>query len=201
MYARNHMTRSKSFNENKALESAMLLFWKKGYAATSMKQLEQVMGLKITSIYNAFGNKRALFEKALNYYLQHVLIKFPEALESAASSRDALKAVLMEVIHLHFNRSHPGGCLVVLSILENEQHDESSKKILESALCLLRNAMIQRLETDQRKGEISSEIDCHTVANHITALITGMTTMAKAGFSKQELETLINGSVENMLKI
>ena len=133
------MTRTKNFDETKALESAMLLFWKKGFSATSMKELEHVMELKITSIYNAYGNKRALFEKALNYYLQHVLIKFMESLDNADSPEGALKSVLMEVIHLHFNPSHPGGCLVVFSILENEQHNERSRNILNSALNLLRN--------------------------------------------------------------
>lgn len=194
------MARIKNFNETKVLESAMLLFWKKGYSATPMKELEQVMGLKITSIYNAFGNKRALFEKALNHYLQHVLIKFLESLDSADSPKNTLKAVLMEVIHLHFNQSHPGGCLVVLSILESEQHDERSKEILDSALYLLRNAIIQRLEKDKEKGEITPETNCHSIANHVTALITGMTTMAKAGFSQKELEKLINDSVEILLK-
>ncbi len=190
------MTRPKNFDETKALESAMLLFWKKGYSATSMKELEQVMGLKITSIYNAFGNKRALFEKALNYYLQHILIKFIESLNNADSPENALRAVLMEVIHLHFNPSHPGGCLVVFSILENEQHDESSKNILNAALNLLHNAIIKRLENDKEKGRIASEVDCHAIANHIAALITGMITMAKAGFPQKELEKLIDNAVE-----
>jgi len=194
------MTRTKNFDETEALESAMLLFWKKGYSATSMKELEQVMGLKITSIYNAFGNKRALFEKALNYYLQHILIKFIEALDNADSPENALNAVLMEVIYLHFNHSYPGGCLVVFSILENEQHDESSRHILSSALSSLHNAIIKRLQSDQKKGEIAPEVDCRAIANHVAALITGMITMAKAGFPQKELEKLINNAVKILLK-
>ena len=59
-----------------------------------MKELEQVMGLTITSIYNAFGNKRALFEMALNYYLQHILSKFIESLNNADSPENALKAYI-----------------------------------------------------------------------------------------------------------
>ena len=194
------MARTKNFDEVKALESAMLLFWKKGYSATSMKELEQVMGLTITSIYNAFGNKRALFEKALNYYLQHILNKFIESLDNADSPENALNAILMEVIHLHFNPSHPGGCLVVFSILENEQHDVRLRNTLNSALTLLRERIVQRLKNDQEKGRVAPEIDCHSIANHITALITGMITMAKAGFAKNELEKIVNDAVELLLK-
>lgn len=141
-----------------------------------------------------------MFEKALNYYLQHILIKFLESLDNADSPENAPKAVLMEVIHLHFNPSHPGGCLVVFSILENEQHDESSRNILRSALNLLRDCIIQRFEKYKENKEMAPEIDCHSIANHVTALITGMTTMAKAGFSQKELEKLINDSVEILLK-
>lgn len=194
------MARTKSFNEDKALKQAMLLFWKKGYSATSMKELERVTGLAITSIYNAYGNKRALFEKVLNYYLQNILFKFIEALDSADSPENALKAVLMEVIHLHFNPSYPGGCLVVLSILESEQHDERSKNILISALNQLRDRILQRLEKDKENGEIALEKNILSIANHMTALITGMTTMARAGFSQKELENLIDDSVVTLLK-
>ncbi len=194
------MTRTKNFDETKALESAMLLFWKKGFSATSMKELEHVMELKITSIYNAYGNKRALFEKALNYYLQHVLIKFMESLDNADSPEGALKSVLMEVIHLHFNPSHPGGCLVVFSILENEQHNERSRNILNSALNLLRNRIAQRLEKDKKNGKMAPEIDCFSIAIHMTALITGMITLAKADFPQKDLEKLINSAAEILLK-
>ncbi|MFK5951236.1 MAG: TetR/AcrR family transcriptional regulator [Methylococcales bacterium] len=188
------MARTKSFDENKVLESAMLLFWKKGYSATSMKELEHVMGLKPTSIYNAFGSKRDLFEKALNFYLQTALARFIESLVNAKSAKDALNSVLKEVIHLHFNKSHPGGCMVVLSLLESEQHDAKTKEILDSALFRLRDSIIKRLEQGQKTGEINSEMDCQIIANHVIALITGMITMAKAGFSRKELEGLIYSS-------
>lgn len=194
------MARRKGFNEDKALEQAMLLFWKKGYSATSMKELEHAMGLTITSIYNAYGNKRALFEKALNYYLQHKLFRFIESLDGADSPENALKAALMEVIHLHFNPSHPGGCLVVLSILESGQHDEQSKNILRSALNLLRDRIVQRLEKDKENGEITLATDTQSIANHVTVLITGMITMARAGFPQKELEKLIDDSVVALLK-
>lgn len=190
------MARTKSFNESEALESAMLLFWQKGYAATSMRELEQITGLKLTSIYNAFGNKRELFQKALEYYLQTTLVRFIESLASAKTAKAALNAVLKEVIHLHYNKSHPGGCLVVLSLLESDQHDARTIKTLYSALHQLQKSITQRLEEGQMKGEIGPERNCQILGNHVIALITGMITMAKAGFSRKDLEKLINNSTD-----
>jgi len=194
------MARTKSFDENKVLESAMLLFWKKGYSETSMKELERVMGLKPTSIYNAFGSKRDLFVKALNLYLQSVLTGFIKSLAGTKSVKTALNNVLNETIHLHFNKSHPGGCMVVLSLLESEQHDTETKIILDSALLLLRDSITKRLEQGQETGEVNSKIDCRIIANHVTALITGIIIMAKAGFSKKELEELIYRSNNILLQ-
>ena len=59
------MARTKAFDERRALIAAMLVFWEKGYEATSMQDLEQAMGLRRTSIYNAFGNKRSLFGRVM----------------------------------------------------------------------------------------------------------------------------------------
>lgn len=194
------MSRTKDFNEGKALAAAMFLFWEKGYEATSIQALEQAMGLKRTSIYNAFGNKRELFQKALNCYLDNILVNFIFSMNNAKTTKEAMNNLLTEVIHLHFDKSNPGGCLVVLSLLENRQHDAKTKKILESALYKLRNAIVQRLEQGKKNGEVKPKMDCHTAGNQLTALITGMITLAKAGFPKKELENIINSSINELLQ-
>jgi len=190
------VARTKNFDENEVLELAMYLFWKKGYSATSMKELEQVMGLNPTSIYNAFGSKRELFKKVLDLYLHTLLSRFIESVEKAETARQAVNNVLRESLNLHFNVSNPGGCLVVLSLLEKEQHDESTKAMLDSALQHLQNAISVRLNQAQKDGEIRLGVDNNVMANHVTALIVGMITMARAGFSRADLEALIKKSID-----
>ncbi len=194
------MARAKSFQEDKALESAMLLFWENGYSATSMKALERAMGLNPTSIYNAFGSKRALFQRALELYFQTVLARFIARVVRAKSAQEALSGVLEEVIHLHFAKSNPGGCMVVLSLLEREQHDVKTKKMLDSALFQLRDIIIERLKLAQVEGEMDAAADCPGIANHVIALVTGMIAMAKAGFSKKELKALVNSSTAVLIE-
>lgn len=186
------MPRTRVFNEDQALEAAMLLFWEKGYEATSMQGLEQAMGLNRTSIYNAFGNKRALFQLVLNQYLNVVLSQFLLSLKHASTAKQAMENVLKEVIRLHFNKNYPGGCLVVLSLLENHQHDQKTRTILNAALKNLTKAIIKRLEQGINEGELAEDFDCRSVANQVLALITGMIVMAKANVPKKELESLIS---------
>lgn len=185
------MSRTKDFNEDKALEAAMYLFWEKGYEATSMQALEQSMGLKRTSIYNAFGNKRTLFQLALNRYLSIVLSRFLTVLNEAPTAKQAIQQVLSEVLNLHFNKNHPGGCLVVLSLLEKQQHDKATNDLLDSALKQLSDAIIKRLEQGVGDGDIKKSFECKAIGAQVTALITGMIVMAKANFHKKDLEILI----------
>jgi len=194
------MARNKDFDEDTVLESAMRLFWQKGYSATSMKELEQVMQLKPTSIYNAFGNKRNLFQKALKMYMNTIMVGFLDSVNHAESLQDALSDVLDGVVRLHFNKAHPGGCLIMLSIQESEQHDVQTKTILDSAIHQLRDAMIKRFRLAQQTGEISASRDSKVFANHVTALIAGMITMARSGFTRNELKKLVQSSGDCLIQ-
>ncbi|MDA6076603.1 helix-turn-helix domain containing protein [Edwardsiella anguillarum] len=57
-------------NRDAALQQAVALFWRRGYFATSMKEIEQALNMRPGSIYAAFGNKAALFSSALTRYTQ-----------------------------------------------------------------------------------------------------------------------------------
>lgn len=56
------MVRQREFDEEKALDDAMVLFWEKGYRATTLSDLTAKMGIQRPSLYSAFGDKEELFE-------------------------------------------------------------------------------------------------------------------------------------------
>lgn len=62
------MARKKKYNEEEVVEKAMNIFWKNGYKATSMKMLEEEMGINKFSIYASFGSKNGLFIESLKQY-------------------------------------------------------------------------------------------------------------------------------------
>ncbi len=64
------MARPREFDETTVLEAAMCCFWAKGYEMTSVRDLSEQMGITGASLYNAFGDKRSLYKKALDHYLQ-----------------------------------------------------------------------------------------------------------------------------------
>ena len=174
------MARTKGFDENQALEAALRLFWEKGYAATSLQDLETGMGLNRASIYNAFGNKRSLFKRCLALYIGQVEATLDRITGAANSSREAIKNWLAFVIDFHFNPETPGGCLVILSALERHQHDRETKEMVAALFRREREVVLRVLEHGLKRGEFPAGFDCAGGAGAITAAASGMVVMAMA---------------------
>src|SRR6185312_6508146 len=60
--------RPRAFDAERALDRALNVFWRKGYEGASLPELTKAMGINRPSLYAAFGNKEALFKKALDRY-------------------------------------------------------------------------------------------------------------------------------------
>ena len=185
------MARTRNFDENQALEAALRLFWEKGYAATSLHDLEKGTGLNRASIYNAFGNKRSLFKRCLALYIGQVEAMLDSITKAASSSREAIKNWLAFVIDFHFNPETPGGCLVILSALERYQHDRETKELV-AALFRREREVVQRiLEQGVQRGEFPVGFDCPGVAWAITATTSGMVVLAMADAPVSALQEVL----------
>ncbi len=195
------MPRTKNFDEDQALNSAELLFWERGYDSTSIQDLEEAMGLKRTSIYNAFGNKRALFKKALKRYINNDLIRFITVIQQASTAKQAIEGALNEAVTLHFTATHPGGCMIALSLLESYQHDDKTRAMAEEALKSLRQVLVQRFERAKDEGEFSSQSEYMIKADEVVAMILGIIVMAKAKVPKQRLIELSRSAVFQGFKL
>ena len=185
------MARTRQFDERSALMAATLEFWEKGYEGTSMQDLEDAMGLTRTSIYNAFGNKRQLFERVLACYQESVLVALFVEMDGAPDIREGVRRLLNAVLAIHFDEDNPGGCLVVLSVLESEQHDEHSRAMLEQAMQELKRALQSRLSKAKRAGELAKGLDVAAMATTIAATMAGMMVLGKANFTKSALRKTI----------
>ena len=186
------MSRSKQFDERQTLVSAMLVFWEKGYEGTSISDLEQAMGLKRTSIYNAFGNKRALFERVMSCYKESVMSALFTEMDAASSIREGVRRLLNGALDIHFDEENPGGCLVVLSLMESGQHDEQSLGSMQQTIHELKNALRARLNKAKKSGELSRHLDAGCTATTIATTMAGMMVMGKANFTRASLKKTVN---------
>jgi len=170
----------------------MLVFWEKGYEGTSINDLEQAMGLKRTSIYNAFGNKSALFERVMSCYKESVMAALFADLDGAPDIREGVRRLLNGALDIHFDEDNPGGCLVVLSLMESGQHDEQSLASMQQTIQNLKSALQQRLSKAKKSGELSKNLDAGSTATTIATTMAGMMVMGKANFTRASLKKTVN---------
>ena len=117
------MARPREFNEDVALDAAMQCFWAKGYQATSVRDLEAETGLTTPSLYNAFGDKRALFRRALQRYAENSARVRIARLEANLPPKEAIREFIREIVEHSLNDKERRGCLIVNSALEIAPHD------------------------------------------------------------------------------
>ena len=185
------MARVKEFDEVKALEKAMHLFWNHGYDGTSLQMLEKAMGLVRTSIYNTYGNKRKLFNTVISHYEETVIAQLMMSVEKESDIRKSMAKMLNGEINLHFNKNNPGGCLIVLSVLEKAQHGDESTKLLESIVKKMEKFLTKKISDAQNEGQISMAVDVKSVSLAIATTVVGIAVMGKAGFSKSALQNMV----------
>jgi len=179
--------RVKEFDEMRALETAMHVFWDRGYEGTSLQHLEKAMGLTRSSIYNAYGNKRQLFEKTIDLYQKNIYGGLLEEIEQAASIKEGLRNLLLAVIDLHFSKQTPEGCMIALSILEKTQHNKSTRKLLDQTIELVTKSIESHIKQAQKKGDINKDKDTQVIASIVVMAMAGIMVQAKAGVEKKRL--------------
>src|SRR6266849_432382 len=118
-----HMARTRGFDEETALDAAIECFRRRGYAATSVRDLMASMKIGGPSLYNSFGDKRTLFVKALERYVERSVRARIRRLESSLPPKRAIRTLIKEVVERSLTDRSRGGCLLINSALEVSPHD------------------------------------------------------------------------------
>jgi AcrR family transcriptional regulator len=180
--------RPRAFDREQALDAAMRRFWAHGYETTSMSDLSEAMGINPPSLYAAFGDKRRLFEEAVDAYQAGPGCFAAAALDADIPARDALERLLMEAAKNFTDPKRPPGCMVVLSA--NNCSDQSAD--VRHALIARRNASAaairKRIRAAAKGGELPDSVDPDAFATLVTSVFQGMSIRALDGASRKELE-------------
>lgn len=130
--------RPRAFDREAALAAATRLFWQKGYAATSISDLTETMGIGSPSLYAAFGSKEALYGEALRYYGENYEERVWGNFAKAKTAREAIEAFLTDsaaALTGSAGRVEPLGCMVTLSAVGNEGQAELRIGISNGLVC------------------------------------------------------------------
>src|ERR1700742_2407337 len=123
------MPRPRKFDEATALDAAIECFWRRGYEATSLRDLTASMGLTAPSLYNAFGGKQELFSRALERYLDRTTRDRLRRLEQSLAPKAALRRFFDEIIERSIRDRQRKGCFLINSALEIAPHDAECRAV------------------------------------------------------------------------
>lgn len=178
--------RPRAFDEEKALDAAMHVFWRKGYEGASLSDLTQAMGINRPSLYAAFGDKEALFRKALARYAEGPNAFFLEAL-AAPTARAAAEQLLLGAAAMLGNPRNPRGCLGVQSALVCGDTSEPIRRELTTFRKNAEKKIRQRFQRAQTEGDLPAAADPRDLAAYIATVVRGLAVDAASGASRESL--------------
>jgi TetR/AcrR family transcriptional regulator, transcriptional repressor for nem operon len=183
------MARPKEFDQEKAVRKAIRLFSQQGFAATSTNELICVMNLGRQSMYDTFGDKRALFLKALEMYVTESVHSITVELERPGSALSAVQNALVTFAERN-DLSSAEGCMGFNAISEFGQRDAEVTRITRNAGRLQRQALMRVLTRAKKHGELSSGADLDCMADFFKSTLVGIRMAAKAGKSRRALRNI-----------
>jgi len=186
--------RPREFDVDQALAAALRVFWSKGYEGASMADLTDAMGITKPSLYAAFGNKEALFNKALDLYQAEKLAYMGRALE-APTARGVAERLMRGALEMQTGTEGPCGCLSVISSVACGSEAESIREQVVARSAVAKKALLDRFERAKIEGDLPADADPQGLSSYLTAVMQGMAVQAGAGASRAELERLVETSL------
>lgn len=178
--------RPRSFDIDEALDRALEVFWRKGYEGASLPDLTAAMRINRPSLYAAFGNKEALFHKALDRYAAGPAAHVGKALE-AETARAVAERLLHGTIDLLTNPKHPQGCLVVQGALACGSEGEAVRQALIERRAESLAAIRRRFERARVEGDLPANCKPADLARYLTTIVQGMAVQATGGATRAQL--------------
>jgi len=188
------MARPREFDEGVVLDAAVLCFWNRGYEATSVKDLVERTGITAASLYNAFGDKRAIYERALDRYVEGSVASRLRRCEALAP-REAIGAFFEEILKRSLGDRERKGCMLVNAALDVAPHDPDFRKIVTEVLADIEGFFLSCVKAGQGDGSITRSLPAETLSHHLLGVLMGIRVLARVRPERALLEGVIAPSL------
>jgi len=184
------VARPREFEADAVLERAMQAFWAKGYKATSLDDLCTATRLSRSSLYAAFGGKRALLHKSLDRYEGQGIARIAAALSRPLPVRDAIAAFVGDLIDGIVSGPGRRGCFIGNCAAELARQDPVAAARVRRSLARIESVFAEALARARARGEISPKADVESLARFVVAGIQGLRLVGKANPDRAALEDI-----------
>jgi AcrR family transcriptional regulator len=184
------VARPREFDRDAALQRAMAVFWARGFASASTRDLLRAMKIGRQSMYDSFGDKRQLYLEALAHYQHESVGAHLERLRSRSSPIAGLEALLLGVV-AEDEAVRKKGCMGVAAIAEFGSADPQVAALGVASGKVLRRAVVERLEAARAAGEIRKPTKVEAAADFVTTTMQGLQVGARAGMTAPALREVV----------
>ncbi len=194
------MTRGpdKQFDPEIALDKAMQLFWAKGYAATGLSELLETMGIGRKSLYDTFGNKRALYIKALDRYSQTIVNEIHRGLNNPdRPALDNVRAVMRDIAARNSKPMSPG-CLLGVSMAQFRTDDAEMAGVLRKHMQRVENAYHKALARAQAEGELDGNTNIRDLARLYMGIAQGLALIGRVQDAPTVPRSIVNAALATL---
>lgn len=189
------MNRARAFDPATALGQIVDLFASRGYSDTSMEDIVRTTGVSRYGLYGTFGNKRELFEQALEQYAEGMGKRSFLRLLEPGASLEHIRAIFEERLADMCGAEQNKGCLFVHTAMELAPQDEELRGVLQRFMKRIAKAFAIGLDSAKGRGEVADDVDVDAAGELLTSTMFGLAVLGRAGFPKKTLD----GIVENTL--
>jgi TetR/AcrR family transcriptional regulator, transcriptional repressor for nem operon len=181
------MARPRTYDPDEALDAAMLLFWKRGFAEASYDDLTKATGVSRKSLYATFGDKRSLFLKSLERYRRTQAVTILSELDSEDASLATITALFEQIGAMAKSPAGRTGCLMANTANDETAHDpdvhDQIERHLSRTSARFRTALGRAGVAQDRAGPLG---------DYLTGLLQGLFVLAHAGAPAHMIDATVS---------
>lgn len=193
------MPRPRKFDEGEVLDAAIGRFWQQGYLGTTIRDLTADMRMTSASLYNAFGDKRSMFIRALQRYVTDHPLAALARISKADDPMRALEAFLHGLVTEAMATGQ--GCLLISAAAEVPATDHELRNEISLHLTSIEDALYASLKAARRKALIPQTLNCSEQARIVLSAIISIQILARTGAHRKVLETIARSAIPPSVKI
>lgn len=189
------MARPKNFNEEQALKSAMHVFWQKGFDATKVFDLLAATGLSRSSLYETFGDKKALFESSIREYNRSIGRERLAALQRGRSAKESVELFFEHLIETTLGRNNPKGCFIINTATSLDSHEKVVTDFVSEVVASIQVIFQELLEKSQASGQLAAGKNTHDLSHMLTAVALGINVGARTEMDVTGLKKMADSAI------
>jgi TetR/AcrR family transcriptional regulator, transcriptional repressor for nem operon len=192
--------RPRSFDTEEAVERAMGVFWSRGYHATSLPDLLRATKLSRGSLYAAFGDKHALFLRALDRYIADALARMDVELDPRSSPLSGLRAYLAGYADRTSGANGRRGCLLVATAMELSGRDAEVDRRIGDFFKAMETRVADALSRAKAAGELADGVEPSTTARLLVCFVEGLRVVGKTGPTRTTSQATVDALLDRFIR-